>query len=38
MFDGLFIFQRVSTSISLRMQEYFIKIILVCEIIKIDKF
>ena len=38
MFDGLFICQCVSTSIFFWMQKCFIKIVLVWEIIMIDKF
>ena len=37
MFDGLLIFQRVSTPIFFWMQKRFIKIILVWEIIVINK-
>ena len=38
MFDGLFICQRVSSSIFFWIQKCFIKIILAWEIIMIDKF
>ena len=38
MFEGLFIYQSISTSIFFWMQKYFIEIILVGGIIMIDKF
>ena len=38
MFDGLFIYQHISTSIFFWTQKYFIKIILAWEIIITDKF
>ena len=38
MFDGLFIFQPVQTSIFVWMQKYLIKITLAWEIIMIAKF